>query len=167
MENINIRLIILEDCSKLSKLKREVWETTYRGIYPDEKLDNYDYVRNKKVFETYVNNESKYLYVALDKEDIIGYIEFGAPNRAFEDFKQEIGLFYIKKEYQNKGIGKKLFKLAYDKIFITGVNKFFISCSKYNKNAIGFYTNMGGKIIHTDIDDIDNPQVKFEYIKNM
>ena len=30
-----------EDCRSLATLKRRVWETTYRGIYRDEKLDKH------------------------------------------------------------------------------------------------------------------------------
>ena len=37
-----IRLATKEDCEGLAKLKRIVWESTYRGIYPDFKLDNYN-----------------------------------------------------------------------------------------------------------------------------
>ena len=34
---MEIRIATDEDCRSLATLKRRVWETTYRGIYPDEK----------------------------------------------------------------------------------------------------------------------------------
>ena len=43
-----IRLAKEEDCNELSKLKPDVWNETYRGIYDDNKIDNFDYKKNIK-----------------------------------------------------------------------------------------------------------------------
>ena len=164
MNNFEIRKAIYSDCHDLSILKREIWETTYRGIYPDEKLDNYDYAKNEDKFKSFVDSENQELYVVLDNNILIAYIEFGTPFRPFRDYEQEIGLFYIKQSYQKQGIGRQLFNLAFKHIKDTGVDKFFISCNKYNLNAQEFYKKMGGQIVHIDEDfENDNPQVKFEY----
>lgn len=163
--NYKIRLATIEDCEKLAKLKRDVWETTYRGIYPDEKLDNYDYEKNKMSFMDVVNNPEVELYVACDEDKIIGYIDFGVPFRPFKDYKQEIGLFYILKEYQRKGLGRKLFNLAYERMKNNGYKEFFISCNKYNTPAQRFYERMGGEIVHVDEDEENKsiPQIKYLY----
>ena len=164
-ENLSIRLANYSDCTILALLKKEIWETTYRGIYPDEKIDNYNYIENEKKFKDFVDNPKQHLYVLLDNDKIIGYIEFGLPFRPFNNYKQEIGLFYIKKEYQRTGIGKTLFYFAFNYIKNTGVDKFFISCHKYNLNAQKFYEKMGGKVVQID-DDCDNngfPHIKYEY----
>lgn len=111
-----IRLANENDCDELSRLKREVWKTTYRGIYPNEKINNFDYEKNKKTFIKIVNNPNIDLYVVEADGKIIGYIDFGIPVRPFQDYKQEIWLLYILKEYQGKGIGKRLFNIAYENI---------------------------------------------------
>ena len=113
MDEIIIRKAIYADCKNLSLLKREIWETTYRGIYPDEKFDNYNYIKNEEKFKNFIDNPNQELYIATIDNEIIGYIEFGTPFRSFENYKQEIGLFYLKKEYQRQGLGKKLFDLAF------------------------------------------------------
>lgn len=110
--NLIIRPAIYEDCQELSRLKREILETTYRGIYPDEKIDNYDYVENELKFKNFIDNYYQQLYVVVDKTQIVSYIEFGKPFRPFKNYSQEIGLFYIRKDYQRHGIGKILFNLA-------------------------------------------------------
>lgn len=165
MNEFEIRIAVYSDCRELSLLKREIWETTYRGIYPDEKIDNYDYLKNEEKFKNYIDNPNQLLYVVLNNDKIIGYIEFGEPSRPFKDFTQEIGLFYIKKDFQRHGIGRKLFNLAFDYIKSTGADKFFISCHKYNLNAQKFYEKMGGKVVYVDDDLANNgiPQIKFEY----
>ena len=89
------------------------------------KASNYHYIENEIKFKKLIDNPNQNLYVATDNNNIIAYIEFGEPSRPFQDYSQEIGLFYIKKEYQRQGLGKKLFDLAYYSINDTGVDKFF------------------------------------------
>lgn len=164
-----IRLARVEDCTELSKLKHDTWNETYRGIYSDEKIDNYDYEKNKKKFIDLINNPGIKLYVVEVNNKIVGYMDYGTPIRSFKDYKQEIGLLYLLKEYQRNGIGKELFNLASSKIFDSGYNEFFISCNKYNQNAIDFYTKMGGELVEIDEDEEDKsyPQVKFLYRKKV
>lgn len=38
MKDVIFRKATIEDCRNLSELKREVWITTYSGIYPQERL---------------------------------------------------------------------------------------------------------------------------------
>jgi len=160
------RLATIDECDELSKIKREVWETTYRGIYPDSKLDNYDYNAQTNKFKQIVNHEDVYLYVIVIKDKIVGYFDYGKPVfRPYKDYEQEIGLLYLLKEYQSQGIGKKVFFFASNKIKEKGYNKFFISCNKYNYNAQIFYEKMGGKVIEIDKDNNDGsiPQIRYHY----
>ena len=165
MNDILIRKALMKDCKELAQVKRKVWETTYRGIYPDVKLDNYDFKKQEKKFQDIVNNHEINLYVITDNNKIIGYMSEGQPCRPFGNYQQEIGLLYILKEFQGKGIGKKLFQLAYDSIKNKGYKNFFVSCNKYNYGSQEFYKKMGGTIVHTDEDKLDKSeaQVKFHY----
>ena len=165
MKAIIIQEAEIKDCYVLAILKREVWNTTYRGIYPNEKLDNFDVERSKASFENIIANPNISLYIAKDNDRVIGYMDCGEPYRPFQKYKQEIGLMYVLKEYQKQGIGKKMFIVGRDKIQQNGFNEFFISCNKYNLNALEFYKKLGGKIIHIDEDNQDKsiPQIKFHY----
>ncbi len=164
--NYEIRLASLNDCSELSKLKLKVWNTTYKGIYTEDKFDNYDFQLNEEKFKKIIENKDINLYVVTNKNnEIVAYMSVGKPVREFNDYEQEIGLLYILKEYQGLGIGKNLFNLAYNKIKEKGYSRFFISCNKYNQNAQKFYEKMGGKTVEIDEDNIDKsyPQIKYHY----
>jgi len=158
-----IRLAVATDCKNLSKLKRLVWESTYRGIYPDEKIDGYDYKKNEERFLEIINNKDVELYVVESNDKLVGYMDYGKPYRPFDDYEQEIGLLYLLSDYQRKGIGKKLFQLAYGNIKNKGYNSFFISCNKYNIPAQKFYECMGGKIICVDEDSDNKAEVQIKY----
>ncbi len=160
-----IRLATKSDCDNLSKLKQRVWYENYRRIYSDQKIDNFDFDKNSKKFSNIIDSPNIQLYVVEDNGELVGYMDYGTPYRPYKNFQQEIGLLYLLKTYQKKGIGRKLFNLARDAIKANGYNEFFISCNKYNFNAQKFYERMGGKIIDVDddMDDKSTPQVKFLY----
>lgn len=160
-----IRLAKLDDCEELARIKHEVWESTYRGIYPDYMIDNFDYEKHIGKFVKIVENPDVNLFVVECEGKLIGYMDYGIPMRPFKDYQQEIGLLYVLKEYQGKGIGKKLFDLAYKGIKERGYDEFFISCNKYNVKAQGFYEKMGGEIINIDEDNEDKtiPQKTYLY----
>ena len=161
-----IRLATKKDCEELSKLKQRVWNTTYRGIYSDDKIDNFDYSKNATKFLNIIEDSDVELYVVEDNHKLIGYMDCGKPFRPYKNYEQEIGLLYILKEYQGQGIGKALFNLAYDRIKAKGYQEFFISCNKYNFSAQEFYKKMGGIIDAVDADQEDKSasQVKFIYM---
>lgn len=163
--NYIIRLANDSDCEELSRLKHMVWEETYRGIYPDYKIDDYDYMRNEEKFRNIIANPKVELYTIEDNNTLVGYMDYGVPYRPYKDYEQEIGLLYLLKRYQGQGIGKKLFDLAYTMIKDNGYDEFFVSCNKYNINAIDFYKRMGGIKDYIDEDNVDKsiPQVKLLY----
>ena len=143
---MEIRIATDEDCRSLAILKRMVWETTYRGIYPDEKLDKYDIDLNENKFKNMIKQKSQKLFVVLNGSEIIGYMSCGKIMRAFDKYTHDIGLLYLTKEYQGKGIGLDLFQFAKMELKNQGVTEFIVSCNKYNLPAQQFYKKMGGKI---------------------
>lgn len=161
----NVRLAVRDDASKLAKVKLAAWETTYRGIYPDNKFDNYDFEFNENKFKSIIEREDIDLYVVVADGDIVGYMSFGVPLRPYDKYEQEIGLLYLLKDYRGYGIGKSLFQLANEMIKVKGYDRFFISCNKYNENARKFYEAMGGILVCIDEDNVDMslPQVKYHY----
>lgn len=165
MKDYKIRLAIKDDIKILAILKQKVWSETYRGIYADDIIDNFDYKEAEETFLNIMNNDEISLYVVESDNKLVGYMDVGVPIRTFDDYEQEIGLLYLRKDFQRKGIGKELFKLGYSQIKNKGYKRFFISCNKYNINARKFYENMGGKLISED-EDSDNKrsvQVKYHY----
>lgn len=166
-QQMKIRIATYEDCRDLSILKRIVWETTYRGIYPNEKLDKYNIDLNENKFKDMIKQQSQKLFVVLNDSQIIGYISCGKIMRAFNKYTYDIGLLYLSKDYQGKGIGLNLFQFAKNQLKNQGVTEFIVSCNKYNLSAQQFYEKMGGKIIKVDEDNEDKsiPQVKFLFIE--
>lgn len=160
-----IRKTTKNDVEELSRLKQIMWMQTYRGIYSDDVIDNFDYEKHKNKFLKLIDNPDINFYVVESNNKLIGYMTYGLPTRPFRDYEQEIGLLYLLKEYQRNGIGRELFNIAFNGIKEKGYKEFFISCNKYNVNAQEFYKKMGGEVIYIDEDNIDKsiPQMYFLY----
>ena len=150
MRNITYRKATLDDCYSIAELKGVVWNTTYKGIYPDEKLTGYDVGKNERIFQTIVNNPEIDIYIAADQDRIVGFMTCGKPYKPFMHYEQEVGLLYILKEYQRKGIGKGFFDIARKQVKEAGYGEFVVAVNSQNVNAINFYLSMGGKVIFSD-----------------
>jgi predicted acetyltransferase len=154
---MNMRKAVISDCNRLSKVKHDVWLTTYKGIYDDNELDNYDYEYHKTKFE----NKIEELYVIEDLDNIIGYFSFGVPRHKYLDHTHCINSLYILDKYQRKGIGREVFKYINDYCASNNINKYFVNCNKYNEKALGFYLKMGGVI--TKLDDSEMDKASHQY----
>lgn len=150
MDAITYRKATKSDCLALARLKGEVWKTTYRGIYADESLDQYDVPKNQKIFESIVDDPGIQLYLAECGGVPVGLMTCGRLFKPYEDFQQEVGLLYILKEYQRQGIGKGFLDIAREQVRQNGYQAFLISVNSRNQAAIAFYTAMGGQLIHRD-----------------
>ena len=146
-----------DDCKILSRVKRDVWLTTYRGIYEDDKLDNYDYLYHENKFISKLEE----LYVIKDNSEIVGYFSFGIPRYKYKDYKYCINSLYILNNYQGKGIGKRVFAFINDYCSENNIEGYFTNCNKYNTKALGFYLKMGGVI--TNLEDKDKSKEAHQY----
>lgn len=78
--------------------------------------------------------------------------------KPFRHYEQEVGLLYILKEYQRKGIGSGFFNIARKQVKEAGYRVFIVAVNSKNINAIDFYVSIGGKII-----DSDEKQMRIAY----
>lgn len=158
---MEFRLANISEAKELSYLKKNIWETTYRGIYDDEVIDNYDYIKREEKFYKLICDDSQDVYVCLLDNKIIGYMVLGAPlHGKLEGYELTINDLGIDKQYRGMGLGKKFLDIAKSKN-----KKLFNCCNYYNTNARRFYEKNGGKIVKTDMsDDKQNFQVYYVYI---
>lgn len=162
---VNIVLATTEMSSELARIKRQVWETTYRGIYPDYKFDNFNYEKETEKFSNMIDDPQIAFYVAKYNNNIIGYMAIGKSPRNRDSKTNEIILLYLLQEFQGLGLGKQFFNIAKENLKIDGSDCFIVYYNKYNIKAHAFYKKMGCKILSIDEDDEDKslPQIKFVY----
>ena len=157
---MQIVLAGIDDAKALSYLKKEIWETTYRGIYDDNYIDEYDYKKREEKFRMLILDRNQEVFVCKDHNRIIGYMVLGEPRHdTIAGYDLCINDLGIDDKYRGQGIGRMFMDIAKDKN-----KKMFNCCNYYNKNAQKFYEKMGGKVIKTNIDENDKSKCQLYYV---
>jgi len=122
----------INDINNVSNMLNNIFDEFVGKDYSENGIKTFkDYITPKNILERFNNKTSKF-YIAKNNNEIIGILEV----RNIE----HISLFFVKKEYHGKGIGKKLLDnyiktLKQDNIGIKiiSVNSSFFAENIYSK----------------------------------
>ena len=138
---LKIRSATENDAYSIATINVLGWKKTYRGLIPEEVLDNLS-VTEKRI-ENFKKGilDSEIFLVAENESDIMGYLNGGKPRTNEFPYPYEIHGFYIHPDFQRTGIGTALINAFKEKI----KHKSFCVCLlKGNQKALNFYQKMGG-----------------------
>lgn len=131
------------DAQVIAQLRLAAWKTTYRGIYPDDVIDQYDvHERAKRDLEK-INDPALLVYLIRCGGQPAGYLMF-----RMEDLF--IASLYLLEAYQRRGIGRQAFALVRERCQERGIRQFRCNCNAHNLPAQSFYRAMGGVIVARD-----------------
>ena len=145
MMNIDFVPAKASDAASVSALRQRIWDTTYRGIYPDAVIDDFDYDWHQQRDLQKISNPSFTVYLIKYGDEDIGYFIFQHAGSGVW-----LHSLYVLREYQHRGIGKQAFSILKDYCKEKGISRFACDCSPHNENAMRFYQRMGGVVIKTD-----------------
>lgn len=145
-----------EEAALLSEMRRKVWESTYRGIYPDKLIDEFDYEFHNSKNLFMINSEEFSVYFIFAENEIAGYLILQHKKPLY------VQSLYLFSEFQRKGIGRKTFEFIRENCRKEGTKKFYLGCHPENKNALAFYEKMGGAITEKDVGHENNRENSFK-----
>ena len=146
--NYIIRKKEKDDCFQVAHVVTVAWNETYRGIVPDEFLDNL-YLNEKERAENSYNNfldESNHQYVLEVDNKVIGFVNADKSDDKSYDNCGEIHALYIVNGYKGYGFGKKLVDVGISELKKMGFDKMIIGCLVGNPSN-SFYEHIGGMYI--------------------
>ena len=123
------------------------WLSTYKNIIPQSYLSSLTLEKRIKTWETNFNllDQNYFILVVEDKlGEIIGFADGGRNREIDNGYEGELYAIYLLEEYKGKGIGKRLFHEAVNKLKSKRLNTFMVWVLEANP-AIGFYSKLGGK----------------------
>ena len=146
-----------EDVPSIIGLRQRIWSTTYRGIYPDSMIDEFDWDRHREMELLRVHHPAYSVYLIRKGRQNIGYLTI---NKADVITLQSL---YIVSEYQRQGIGRQAFDFmsAYCREY--HATAFICHCVPENFNARSFYERMGGEVIGEDLTNEERWQNSVTY----
>ena len=149
--NITFTAAAEADADRIAGLRREIWATTYRGIYPDALIDDYDREAHRRKDLIRIRDRANRVFLIRDGEQPIGYFSY----RVGETL--HITSLYLLAAYQRHGIGAKVMRHVRAVCREQGFDRFTCNCNAHNLPAQTFYERMGGEAVGTDVGH-ENPR---------
>jgi diamine N-acetyltransferase len=146
---MNIRIARLEDLEKITLLEEQIFQLHAESR--SDWIDNSKIGFNTEYYKSIIENPDKgIVFVAEENNNIIGHcivvISEIKNHFLMKDMKNIIiEDLCIEKEYQKKGIGKKLFDEAINYGRKIKANILELGVWDFNKNAVEFYEHLGMK----------------------
>ena len=135
----------VEDTQTWGRLRRAAWDATYRGIYPDGMIDQFDFSWHlQKDTAKLLSPEYHVFFVRLHGKDV-GYLAFRHHGSGVT-----LNSLYLLPEAQHRGIGRIALERVGSYCREQCLSTFRLQCNPWNQNAMGFYKAMGGTIIQQD-----------------
>lgn len=159
--DIYIREANIADVQAIAKVHVATWNSTYENIIPEVYLKSKTCKGQeekwlKRIFENDATNE--FLYVALtENDDIIGFACGSAQNDDIK-FKGTIAAIYILKDFQRKGLGKKLIKTIVERLDKNGIENLIIWAFAENPSC-SFYEHINGKKVRKKTENIGGKEM--------
>ena len=129
----------------------DTWQTTYRGILPDEILENLSYEKREKGWRQVLRNSLKdgsFTYVAEDEfGQIVGFANGGIERTGDLVYRGELNAIYIRQSHQQKGIGRKLVRVVAERLGQMEIHSMLVWVLADNP-ACRFYEMLKGQEVH-------------------
>jgi len=144
---LTVRRAVPEDLRAMARVHVATWKTTYRGMVPDDRLDQLTVESDLAGgFGRWLKDPPTGVaqFVALvGSEGIIGYA-MGCPTREPEPgFTGELGAIYVLRDHQGKGVGTALVAEVARHLLGTGHANMIVWVLERNPYR-RFYEHLGG-----------------------
>jgi N-acetylglutamate synthase-like GNAT family acetyltransferase len=148
MNTIVVRPMRLIDAEGIAGVHVLSWKDTYKGLIPDEMLDNLNIPdRTNRWKETIVNTEQKWKgLVAEEKGKVIGWATYGKPRE--ENIPERMGelwAIYVHPESLKKGAGSLLMEECLNGLKKMGYKSAYLWVLTTNIKSREWYEKKGWK----------------------
>lgn len=137
-----------DDAQAIARVQVAAWRSTYRGLVPDEFLDNMEEDPEKWLNAIRRDDgtaQASFVIVAEDASGgVIGYAAAGRERTGDPRYKGELHAIYILEERQRQGIGKRLVRAAAQGLLKRGHSSMLVWVLAENPFR-RFYESLGGR----------------------
>ncbi|MBM4428224.1 MAG: GNAT family N-acetyltransferase [Chloroflexi bacterium] len=146
---IEIRNAVLNDAVGIATVHIASWRETYRGMVPDDFLENLSIQRRTAQWENSLSDsENTYhrAFVAVMDGQIVGFSNYGYATENASDFRGELFALYLLQSAQGQGIGGELIRAAVGGLRGMHVDSMMVWVLKENPTR-KFYEHFSGKYL--------------------
>jgi GNAT superfamily N-acetyltransferase len=147
---IRYRKALPQDARGIAHVHIASWQTSYRGLIPDEVLDNQSFERRETYWQ-HITASSEALHFVLVAEnaegEIVGFTSAGKSRQENLPFVGELYAIYLLSSYQTQGVGTQLFRKVIAQLRTEGISSMMLWVLAENLPGRRFYEKMGGKYV--------------------
>jgi GNAT superfamily N-acetyltransferase len=148
--SVKIRAAVPDDAEGIALAHVASWQTSYRGLIPDEDLDNLSIERREAAWLESIRREANAVFVAEVEGRIVGFIA-GGPEREGMlresdgvAFDCELYAIYLLEEVKRQGIGTRLLARFGEYMVVAGFERLLVWVLTDNEAGCRFYEVHGG-----------------------
>lgn len=142
--DIVIRKAEVKDARGIVEVYTYTWLTTYKGLIPDEILENrLNTIEERIPLIQKTIEEKNNMFVAVVDNKVVGVMSYGKSRNDDYSSSGEIYSIYVLEEYQGLGLGKKLFMTGIKELISKGYDTMILYVLSGN-NTIKFYEKYCG-----------------------
>ena len=157
---INIRHAKTEDSSAIATVHIASWHETYRGLLPDDLLDNLRHDDRANLWVEIIALNAQYpmnaQFVAEVEGTIVGFGSCGqgrSKDCLEAGYQGEISTLYVLKNHQNLGLGSEIFSQMTKHLLANEITTASLWVLDTNVHARCFYEKRGGVSFGERTDD--------------
>jgi len=140
--NVVYRAAVVDDAGAIAPLAVEGWRLAYSDIVPESYLAALSVERKAQRWREKMAQPSFHAMLALDGNDLVGFISCG-PGRADDERGMgEVYALYVHPSHQREGIGSALMRLAEEALRNQGFQIWCVWVFTLNGKARRFYEQL-------------------------
>lgn len=142
-----IRPATLEDATAIARVHVASWQSTYRGMLPDEFLASLSETGYAERWKRVIGDGSSKVYVAEDGGEVVGFASGGRERAGETGYTGELYAIYVIDAAQRRGFGRELVRATVAGLRELGLDDMIIWVLRDNQPARSFYERLGGEYI--------------------
>lgn len=147
--HLRIREATPEDAPAIARVRVDTWRTTYRGLLPDDFLDNLSYDTVTRNWRNILSSPApqQVAFVAeAETGEVVGFALGGPERGSLTAYDGELYAIYLRQEYQGQGLGRGLASAVAQRLAAEGLTAMLVWVLKGNP-AAAFYQTLGGQFV--------------------
>lgn len=140
---MEIRPATLADVPAMSRIHALSWKTAYRGMVPQQHLDELQEDRWVPVFEQSFADHTRGALLALLTGEPIGCVTYGPAREVGMQGWAEVPSIYVLPGHFGSGAGRLLLEHAFQQLREDGYSRVYLWVLEQNQRARAFYERRG------------------------
>ncbi|MBR7782901.1 GNAT family N-acetyltransferase [Undibacterium luofuense] len=169
IKEVSLRRATVADAEAIAAVRVEGWQTAYRGMIPDQYLDEMlvdDHVLYwKRILQALPAAADKAcVYVAESEGHVIGFVSATLLAEPKHGYHAELGALYIRPQWQRAGIGRRMMHKVARTLQSWNCADLVVWVLSDNRLARNFYEELNGEFVleqEFSWDDMDLKEVGY------